>query len=29
VDGKSVILGKNRLFQFDEVFDPSVAQVTE
>ena len=28
VDGKSVILGKNRLFQFDEVFDPTVEQST-
>ena len=28
VDGKTVILGKNRLFQFDEVFDPTVEQST-
>jgi len=28
VDGKSVILGKNRVFQFDEVFDPAVEQST-
>lgn len=28
LDGKSVILGKNRLFQFDEVFDPTVEQST-
>ena len=28
VDGKTVILGKNRSFQFDEVFDPTVEQST-
>lgn len=28
VDGKSVILGKNRAFSFDEVFDPTVEQGT-
>jgi hypothetical protein len=27
-DGKSVILGKNRVFQFDDVFHPAVEQST-